>query len=639
MTHTADRTPGFARVAAARTSRRRLLKGLVALAAVQVLGGRALAAQRRAHRLPTGGVSTLAFSEVPRGRDTKLHVPEGYEAEVLIRWGDPVEKGAPPFDPHRQTVAAQKKQFGYNCDYVGLVPLPATRRGTNRYALGVNHEYTRARDMLPGLGEKAARAKMSREQVDIQLAAIGFSVVEVEETKEGWRTLPGAPLNRRINFLDTPHRIAGPAAGSDRMKTATDPSGTLVLGTGANCAGGTTPWGTFLTCEENFHDYFGGKLENEEHPEARNHARYLVGGGRGPLQKLHPRFDISAEAREANRFGWVVEIDPRRPDAAPVKRTALGRFAHEAASVSLSPDGRVVVYSGDDRKGEYLYRFVSQGRYDPKNREANSHLLDDGVLSVARFEEQGRVIWLPLVQGQGGLTEAAGFRDQADVLVETRRAADIVGATPMDRPEDVEENPATGLVYVMLTNNDERGTKFPLDAANERAKNIHGQVLEIHPPIRRGRRDHTADEMQWEMFLKGGDPRDTAQGADYQKTLVTEDGWLSCPDNCTFDGGGRLWISTDGGHMGADGVYACDTLGPGRALTRHFLRAPVGAEVCGPLFAPDDRSFFVAIQHPGSGKKTHFEKPSTRWPDFDSACPPRASVVVVRRRDGGRIGD
>lgn len=579
----------------------------------------------------------LAFEELRRGRREDHGVAPGHRAQVLLRWGDPLLPGAPGFEPRAQSAGAQALQFGSGNDFLAFLPLPQGSGTSQRGLLLVNHEHATPRLMFPP-GTPAA------ERADVMLASHGLTVVEIAEVDGLWSPVPHSAYTRRITGR-SPIELAGPAAGSARLATSADPSGRLCLGTLGNCGGGVTPWGTYLSGEENVPEYFAGKIEDlpaDEQPGAR--AMGLGPDGYG-LSALEARFDVRSEPREQNRFGWVVELDPFDPVARPKKRTALGRFRHEGATCVIAPDGRLVVYSGDDQKGECLYRFVSSRPVDARERSANRDLLDAGELSVARFDAEGVLEWLPLVHGHGPLTAANGFKDQADVLIDARRAARLLGATPMDRPEDVKIDPSTGCVFAVLTKNDARGSRpdepgpgAAADRANPRERNLHGHILELRPPGSGGSRDHAARRFEYDVFLLCGDPE---SGASFHPA-TSADGWFSCPDHLCFDPQGLLWVATDGNgaqREDVDGLWAveADPSSPERGLSKRFYAAPRGAELCGPCFTPDGRTLFVAVQHPGYESGSTFEAPTTRWPDFDPRIPPRSAVVAIRREDGAPI--
>ncbi|MCA3389450.1 MAG: PhoX family phosphatase [Roseomonas sp.] len=621
-------------IIAARFGRRAMLSAGAALAALATMPE----AEAQGLIPRQGGPSSLSFPELRHQLAQGDAVAEGYEIQNVIRWGDPVLAGAPAFDAARVTADAQALQFGYNNDYLDFFPLPAGSTNSDHGLLVVNHEYTNTNLMFPGMGSgRESRTRSNAEQTRAEAMAHGLSVIEVKRSNGVWGYVPAASHNRRIT-AETAMRISGPAAGAARMKTAADPAGLRVLGTLNNCAGGNTPWGTVLTGEENFNGYFGGDPAKTPHQAIMR--RYGIAGESWYNWWRHmDRFNVEREANESFRFGWVVEFDPYDPQSVPVKRTALGRFKHEGATHAISADGRVAFYSGDDERFEYVYKFVTARPWNPNDRAANRDLLDDGTLYVGKFHDDGKLEWLPLVHGHGPLTSANGFADQADVVIEARRAADLLGATPMDRPEDVEANPVNGRVYVMLTNNSRRPAE-QVNRANPRARNVHGHIVEIIPPgAGSANVDHAATEARWGIFIAAGKPGVDA-GAQYHRA-TSDQGWLSCPDNCAFDKKGRIWISTDGAPENAgvaDGLYAADTAGRGRALTRLFYQAPTGAEVCGPCFTPDNKTIFLAIQHPGEDPGSTFERPSTRWPDFTEGVPPRPSVIAIVKKDGGEIG-
>ena len=635
-------------IIAERLSRRDLAKGILAVSAMTAtVSPLALLATETASAQEANTTPSFNFKEVISGVDDKHYVAEGYDADILIRWGDPVLPGAPAFDPSKLTKDGQAKQFGYNNDYLGYFPIPGAPNPSEHGLLCVNHEYTNEELMFPGLGRQDARrgsttpfSKMTKEIAEVEMMAHGGSVLEVRKTAGKWAVVANSKYARRITG-ETEMRISGPAAGHERMKTGADPSGSKVLGMLNNCAGGRTPWGTWLTCEENINGYFTGEL-GANHPEARNYKRMGIPGRWYNWGDYFDRFNLAKEPNEANRFGWVVEIDPFDPTSTPVKRTALGRFKREGAAGILNKDGRYVIYSGDDQRFEYVYKFVTEGRFDPSNRAANMNLLDTGTAYVARFNADGTGDWLPLVHGQGPLTDANGFKSQADVVIEARTAADLLGATKMDRPEDVEANPKTNKVYVMLTNNSRRKAD-QVDAANPRADNRFGHIVEIIPDGD----DHASTKFRWEILVKCGDPSIAAVGATFNPN-TSKDGWFGMPDNCAVDSMGRLWISTDGNYPKrtgrSDGLWAMETEGAARATSKLFFRCPHGAEMCGPEFTPDDTTLFLAVQHPGetdesdpNAEAAKFEEPVTRWPDFKDGIPPRPSIVVVTRKGGGKI--
>ncbi|ANT49216.1 PhoX family protein [Mesorhizobium amorphae] len=639
---TDNRTMG--EIIASRFSRRGFLKGSLAVSAIAATVSPLALVSADNARAAEG--SAFSFDELEAGIDDKHHVAPGYDADVLLRWGDPLFADSPEFDPTKQSAEAQLKQFGYNNDYIGYIPIDGS---AEHGLLVVNHEYTNSHLMFPGIvkvvdkdGKKALEvAPLSKEQVDVEMAAHGGTIVEIRKDGGKWQVVRDGKLNRRISS-NTEMALSGPAAGHDRLKTSADPSGTKVIGTLNNCAGGVTPWGTYVMAEENIHGYFSGELP-ADHKEATNYKRLGIPEGAYEWGAHYDRFDLAKEPNEANRFGWIVEVDVNDPTSTPRKRTAMGRFKHEGAESIVAKDGRVVFYLGDDERFDYVYKFVTKGTFNPNDRAANMNLLDDGTLHVAKFAEDGSVEWLPIVFGQGPLTAENGFADQADVLIETRRAADLLGATKMDRPEDIQPNAGNGKVYVMLTNNSKRKAE-QVDAANPRAENAFGHIIEI---VEDGG-DFTATKGKWEVLLKCGDPSVAEVGATFS-TATTANGWFGMPDNCAVDSAGRLWVATDGQGPKAtgrtDGLWAVDTEGSARATSKLFFRVPIGAEMCGPLFAPDDQTAFVAVQHPGDGgedweafgRPSYYEDLSTRWPDFKPDMPVRPSVVAITKQGGGKI--
>ncbi|KUI31598.1 phosphatase [Mycobacterium sp. IS-1742] len=587
----------------------------------------------------------MRFTPVAPNSEDAVVIPDGYQQAVVISWGDPVLPGAPAFDLVRQSGAAQRGQFGFNNDFAALLPVDGQ---PDRFLLVTNFEYVTPQFMFPGYNPDSP----TRDQFDVEIAAIGMGVVEVERTPQGFTPVMGR-YNRRIT-ADTPFTLTGPAAGTDFVKTAADPDGRTVAGTFANCAGGVTPWGTVLSGEENFHSYFGA-AEGSPPPapvDADRQDRYGVALEPSELkwETFDPRFDLAATPNEVNRFGYVVELNPWDPQSTPVKHSALGRFKHEGANIHVADDGTVVAYTGDDERFDYLYKFVSSRKMQPGREPAamthNMGILDEGTLYVAKLSSDipageidgsgalpkkgsfsGTGTWLPLLRsGPDGQAESLvdGVSAQ-EAAVFTRMAADKAGATKMDRPEDVEAHPTTGKVYVALTNNDERGApgEAPVDAANPRNDNKSGQILEITD-------DHAGTGFTWDLLLVCGDPAaaDTYY-AGFDKTKVSP---ISCPDNLAFDSHGNLWISTDGNALDSnDGLFAVALDGENRGETRQFLTVPIGAETCGPVVTDDFVT--VCVQHPGENDDNSIDDPVSRWPEGGNGTA-RPSVVAVWKADG-----
>jgi hypothetical protein len=597
----------------------------------------------------------LTFKPIPPNKLDNLIVPNGYDSAVVLRWGDPVLPGAPGLDVANQTAARQARQFGYNNDFVGVIPVG---RNGRKALLVVNHEYTNEELMFPGFTTMDA---MSVEQIKVAMAAHGMSVVEIERVGDTGRWRPSddarLPYNRRITALETKFEFTGPAAGSAHLVTAADPRGRTAIGTLNNCAGGVTPWGTVLSGEENFNQYFvgGDAAPDELKPKLTRYgisttARYPSGSRK--WERAQERFDLAKHPNEAHRFGWIVEVDPFDPQGRPRKHTALGRFKHEGANVIVAKNGKVVAYMGDDERFDYLYKFVSDSKFKPGGSQAarrhNLTLLESGTLYVAKLAGDspaaeidgtgklpsdgafdGTGTWIKLVQGNRSFVPGM---TAADVLTFTRLAGDAVQATKMDRPEDVEPNPVTGKIYAAMTNNTNRGvgTNPGVDEANPRIANKHGHIFEITEDGG----DHTGETFTWALPIVCGDPADASTYfAGYDKSAVSP---ISCPDNVAFDSAGNLWISTDGNALGSnDGLFATAIEGSEKGHLKQFLTVPTGAETCGPFITGDDRSVFVAVQHPGEVTGASIDKPASTWPDGDFAKP---SVVVTWRLDDGPVG-
>lgn len=646
-------------------SRRQFLKSGLGLGAVGFLGTGLAACgggdDDAPPTAPDGGspapASLLGFAAVAAGTGDAIVVPAGYRSAVFCRWGDPLFPDSPAWKGDASdSAAAQALQFGDNHDGMHYFPLGAG--GSTEGLLVMNHEYINA-EYFYTPAVQAGATPWSLEQVRKAQHAHGITVAHVRRDADGWKVVIPSPYNRRIH-ANTPMLITGPARGHPLLQTRADPTGSVSLGTVNNCGNGWTLWGTYLTCEENFNGYFG-TASTAADARSASMRRYGIAARASTYrwEEGDDRFDHVKEPNECNRMGWIVEIDPFDASSTPKKRTALGRFKHENAAQTLAADGRVVVYMGDDQADDYVYKFVSSGRYDAGNAALNRNLLEDGTLYVAKFEAgaasgdmmgSGRWIALaPATVTTDGSTLGAKFGSLAGILIDARLAADAVGATPMDRPEWVTVHPSTGEVYLTLTNHSSRSAAAT-DDANPRAANIYGQIIRW----REAGRDAAASSFEWDLFVLAGNPAHAAVAAQPLQAgsaNVHAGNLFNSPDGLAFDADGRLWIQTDGNFSNA-GNYA--GMGNNQMLVadpvtkeiRRFLVGPSGCEITGITWTPDQRFVFVNVQHPGE-YGGHPRAPAvppqadplafSTWPEAAGGRP-RSATVVVWKEDGGKVG-
>jgi uncharacterized protein len=588
----------------------------------------ALAAKKESPKL-------FSFESVPYSRaNDDIQLPNGYQWSVVAAWGDSINGNTKSISSDvSDTAKDQENQFGMHHDGCTFFPIKVNGLDSVKGIWVTNHEYTD-----DGLLHVGGMEPWTAEKVRKSQAAHGVTVSVIEKSKSGeWRVVDDKRAKRIT--ANTPCQISGPAAGSNYMRTAADPKGREVLGTLNNCANGATPWGTYLTCEENFNGYF---VKNS----APNLTEARVGvNNKGFAYRWHEfdeRFDVEKHPNEINRFGWVVEIDPNNPDAKPIKRTALGRFKHEGAAVTLSKSKKVVIYMGDDQRNEYVYKFVSKKSYDPKQSKDQQNLLDDGTLYVARYDSDGQGRWIALEHNRNGLTAANGFPDQAYILIHARLAADFVGATPMDRPEWVAVHPKNNDVYVTLTNNTDRGMKISPNAANPRVSNSMGHIVRWTE----ANGDAAGTLFKWEIYTLAGDSHGTKP---HLRGNIVGDTFGS-PDGLWFDERGILWTQTDistsalgkgdYAQLPNNAMYASD---PNTREFRRFLIGPKGCEITGIDMTPDLKTMFINIQHPGESPSERSDpakpKAISNWPDKDKFTRPRSATIAIWRSDGKRVGE
>ena len=591
--------------------RRGFLGGVLVFGGVAMVGdGLATKAKAAAH-----ASSRFAFEQIATSTADDIVVPPGYSFEIVAKWGDPLTSVGVPFDHKtRGTAATQAIAFGDNIDGMEIF------EDDQHTLIVVNNEYTNRKVIWEG------GVPESDDDVNKGKMAHGLTIVEVADGDNGWGVVMDSPFNRRVT-PDTPMEITGPARGHDLMKTAADPTGVQSLGTWNNCGSGRTPWGTYLACEENFNGYYSA--EDEAHEVSPELARYGVSSkdwGYG-WARTDERFDVAKHPNESNRNGWIVEVDPTDPNSTPKKRTALGRFKHENAEVVINNDGRVVIYMGDDERGEFLYRYISNGTYAPG--KDTDDLMENGTLYAAKFADDGTGVWMSLS------AEATGAASEGEALIHARMGGSKVGATTMDRPEWVAANPNKAEVYCCLTNNKNRGVKTnrgsdetPVGGPNPREANKYGQIVRWWPDGA----DHTSEGFTWDLFVMAGNPTvhtDSRAGS----SNVNEGNMFNSPDGLAFDHSGLLWIQTDGkytneGDFAGQGNNQMLAADPATGEIRRFMVGPKECEVTGLTWTIDRKTMFVGIQHPG-------ERGDSQWPDGST---PRSAVVAIRRDDGGLIG-
>ena len=617
----------FDRVVERAISRRGFLGGALAFGSGAAVFGTAMLKGSTALAQQT---TRFAFEQIAAQTDSTVHVPAGYSWKVLVRWGDALFSDAPAFDPATGVpVAGSDRVFGENTDGMELFNIGG------KEVLVVNSEYTNNEINLGTPDVEDAVATSAEDVLRLQNFQ-GVTVMEIAEGAEGWAVVKDSAFNRRITH-NTPMTADGPAAGHDLLKTEADATGMAILGTLNNCGSGRTPWGTYLTCEENFNGYFGATAEvSPAEAVAAGYKRYGVSTkvepGNYNYHAFDARFDIAKTPNEPHRFGYIVEIDPSDATSTPVKHTALGRFKHENAASVVAANGQVVVYMGDDERGEFMYKWVSRDVYVPGGD--TSTLLVDGTLYVAKFNDDMTGEWVALTP------EATGM-SAAEIAIFTRTAASKVGATTMDRPEWIAVNPTAIEAYCCLTNNSRRGALkddgtpqtnaggevMAVNAPNPRETNEYGQIVRWRPEGS----DHTATGFAWDLYVMAGNPSVHKDGPYAGTANINAGNLFNSPDGMQIDTAGIIWIQTDGDDsnegefagMGNNQMLAGD---PVTGEIRRFLTGPLGSEVTGLTWSSDKRTMFVGIQHPGAG-----------FPDGEGSLP-RSSIVAVKRDDGALVG-
>lgn len=644
----------------------------------------------------------LTFKPVAKNLNDIVTVPEGYEANVLYAMGDSINPAYAEWDDNNVPTGLSFQFRSGDChdgmSYFGLngSTQKYDAKAADRGLLVMNHEYINPTFLHPK-GATKVDGRRPEDEVIREVNAHGVSIIELKKDSKTQKVeiVKNSVLNRRITAA-TVMDFGGIVAGNELVTTKYSPVAKQTRGTHNNCGNGYTPWGTYLTTEENYIGYF---VRNKGDDAKRTAAeivalnRYGLKDGAssrygwetaiGSLQEqdLYDRWNASVTANSAtqdyrnsaNTFGWIVEIDPFDRSQNPVKRTSLGRFAHEDCRASRLIEGEnLAFYMGDDSRGEYIYKFVSDAKWDAKDvnggYRAGDKYMNSGKLYVAKFNNDGTGQWIELAYGKNGLTNTNAvypFKSQAEVTTFARLAGDAVGATKMDRPEWVAVNPENGEVYVTLTNNSNRGTAHALDAANPRnyvdpeggKGNVNGHIIRFHEKDNKT----TAESFTWDIYLFGAEAK---MASNINLSGLNDNNDLSSPDGMWFDPRGVLWIQTDDGAYTdttncmmlaalpgkvGDGAKATTSAGQetivGAKVTdenlRRFLTGPKECEITGVTMTPDFKAIFINVQHPGEDSKS-YSTPTSHWPATqkdpnNKTARPRSATVVITRKDGGLI--
>ena len=654
---------------------------------------------------PTKLPTKLSFTPVAKNLNDIVTVPEGYEAKVIYALGDSINQYYGAWDDSNVPSGPSFQFRSGDChDGMSYFGLNTT---TGRYddsksdhgLLVLNHEYINQTFLHQTGPTNKGVGPRPEDEVIREVNAHGVSIIHLKKDSktQAVEILKNSIFNRRIT-ASTPMTFAGVAAGSTLLSTRFSPSGVKTRGTQNNCGNGYTPWGTYLTAEENFIGYFVRNSTDDSSRSANEvvalnryglkqgaKSRYQWETATGSLeqQDMYDRWNASVVGASAyvdyrnipNTFGWIVEIDPFDSRQDPVKRTSLGRFAHEDCRTSRAIEGQnLAFYMGDDSRGEYIYKFVSDAKWDAKDVNggyaAGDKYMNSGKLYVAKFNADGTGQWIELSTSNSAISgyTTYAFADQADVVTHARIAADAVGATKMDRPEWVAVNPNNGEVYVTLTNNSNRGTNYTTDAANPRnysdpeggKGNVNGHIIRF----REDADTTTATTFKWDIYLFGAEAQ---MLENVNLSGLTDNNDFSSPDGMWFDPRGVLWIQTD------DGAYTdvtnCmmlaalpGTMGDGGKATalsgtatqdtfmgakvtdenlRRFLTGPKDCEITGVTMTPDYKAIFINVQHPGEDS-TAYNNATSHWPatqtdPTNTTARPRSATVVITRKDGGVI--